>query len=281
MINPHTFGSDVVDNVTDIVADHINNLRAWLSFTAALGLNANTETLAANKTLVDGDEPIQCLDPSGSEFTVELPAGGITNHIFYFVNTSASDNLEVKDDGTVTIVTILPSMSAIVVSDGASWKLITHEVLDEDDFVSDSDTKVPTQQSVKAFGNATYAVKEQKKSVSILFEAPSTGDGAYYFAVPAEMDSWELTGIFAHAVTPPSGGAVTVQIHNLTDSQDMLSTELTIDDGENSSATAATAAVINTSYDDLDTNDIIRIDLDGVNGAENLTILLTFTGELS
>ncbi len=61
----------------------------------------------------------------------------------------------------------------------------------------------------------------------------------------------------------------------------MLSTELTIDDGETSSATAATAAVISTSYDDLDTNDIIRIDLDGVNGAENLTVLLTFTGELS
>ncbi len=96
MTNPHTFGSDVVDNVTDIVADHINNLRAWLAFTAALGLNANTETLTANKTLVDGDEPIQYLDPSASAFTVELPAEGSANHIFYFVNTSTSDKLEIQ-----------------------------------------------------------------------------------------------------------------------------------------------------------------------------------------
>ncbi len=138
------------------------------AFTAALGLNANTETLTANKTLVDGDEPIQYLDPSASAFTVELPAEGSANHIFYFVNTSTSDNLESQDDGAVTIVTILPGMSAIVVSDGTSWKPIIPEVLDEDDFASDSDTKVPTQQSVKAYGNATYAVKEQKKSVSIL-----------------------------------------------------------------------------------------------------------------
>ena len=123
-IEPFDFGADRVDNVDTIVAADINNLRAWLAYTAALGRNANTETLAANKTLVDSDEPIQFLDPSATEYTVELPAEGNANHVFYFVNTSASYDLEILDDAATTIVTIEPEKAAIVMSDGADWKMI-------------------------------------------------------------------------------------------------------------------------------------------------------------
>jgi hypothetical protein len=124
MITPFAFGADRVDNVDTILAADINNVRAWLAYTAALGRNANTETLAANKTLVDADEPIQFLDPSASEYTVELPAEGLANHVFYFVNTSASYDLEILDDAAATIVTVEPEKAAIVVSDGTNWELV-------------------------------------------------------------------------------------------------------------------------------------------------------------
>jgi hypothetical protein len=85
-----------------------------------------------------------------------------------------------------------------------------------------------------------------------------------------------LVEVGAIVATAPSGGAVTVQIHNLTDTQDVLTTEITIDDGETSTATAATPAEINTDYDDVDTNDVWRIDVDGANSAEGLIVMMGF-----
>lgn len=68
----------------------------------------------------------------------------------------------------------------------------------------------------------------------------------------------EFTGSVA------TGSVTTIQLHNQTLGQNILSTALTIDASERSSATAATAAVINTSYDNLTTGDLIRLDIDGV-----------------
>ena len=71
-----------------------------------------------------------------------------------------------------------------------------------------------------------------------------------------------LVSVAAHCGTVSSSGTPTFQVYNVTDSVDMLSTALTIDASENDSSSAATAAVINTSYDDIATGDWIRIDCD-------------------
>jgi hypothetical protein len=59
---------------------------------------------------------------------------------------------------------------------------------------------------------------------------------------------------------------------------DVLSTNLTIDSGENSSADAAAAAVIDTTKDDVATGQLIRVDVDAVSttAAKGLIITLTF-----
>jgi hypothetical protein len=124
-MDPISFGADLVDQNggpgDDILATHINNPRAWLRSIAALGLNANSETLAANKTLVDADEPVQYLDPTASGYTVELPAEASTNHLFYFYNTSATYDLVVYDDGATEIAAISPLTGSILLSDGIAW----------------------------------------------------------------------------------------------------------------------------------------------------------------
>jgi hypothetical protein len=58
----------------------------------------------------------------------------------------------------------------------------------------------------------------------------------------------------------------------------MLSTKLTIDSGETGSDTAAAAAVINTSNDHVNTNDMLRIDIDAVHttAAQGLIVTLGF-----
>lgn len=107
--------------------------------------------------------------------------------------------------------------------------------------------------------------------------ALATGNGKAIVMIPVELNGMNLVDCEAFVTTVSSSGAPTVQIRNITDSQDMLSTEITIDANEKSSLTAATAPVINTSYDDVTTGDLIAIDVDGAGtGAKGLGVLLSF-----
>lgn len=110
----------------------------------------------------------------------------------------------------------------------------------------------------------------------------ATGDGAFYFHVGERMNGMNL--IYAHAenITAATGtGTQTtdIEIYNVTDSQDMLTTTLTIDEDETGSDTAATAVSINATYDDVAENDVIRIDIDtvpGTTGGDGLIVTLGF-----
>ena len=92
----------------------------------------------------------------------------------------------------------------------------------------------------------------------------TTGDGKAILNIPTLLDGYVLKRVAASVTTAPVGAAISIQINNVTDNVDMLSTRLTIDAGEKTSATAATPAVIDTSHDDVATNDVIRIDVDQV-----------------
>jgi len=106
------------------------------------------------------------------------------------------------------------------------------------------------------------------KSVAIQLTAAgtdcTTGDGKAYFMVPAELAGMNIIDVKAGLATAGTTGTHDLQIHNVTDSVDVLSTKLTIDSGETTSETAATAAVINTANDDVAEGDILRIDCDAV-----------------
>lgn len=106
----------------------------------------------------------------------------------------------------------------------------------------------------------------------------STGDGKAYVRIPSVLNTWNLSGVAAHVSTASTSGAPSIQVRNVTDSVDMLSTPITIDANEKDSSTAATAAVINTSNDDVATGDEIAIDVDAAGtGAKGLLVELSFT----
>lgn len=92
----------------------------------------------------------------------------------------------------------------------------------------------------------------------------ATGDGKFYFTVPSFMDGMDLVAVHARVITAGTTGTTDIQIANVTDAVDMLSTKLTIDSAETGSDTAATAAVINGTNDNVSTNDLLRIDVDAV-----------------
>ena len=107
----------------------------------------------------------------------------------------------------------------------------------------------------------------------------TTGDGAFYFSVPAEINNWDLTAVYARVITAGTTGTTDIQIHNLSSGADVLSTKLTIDSAEVGSNTAATPAVINTSADGVAIYMLYRVDIDAVSTTppKGLIVSLQFT----
>lgn len=108
-------------------------------------------------------------------------------------------------------------------------------------------------------------------------DAISVGDGAADYRVPSTVNGYNLISVAAAVTTVSSSGIPTVQIRNVTQAVDMLTTKLTIDAGETDSSTAATAAVIDTGNDDVATADLLRVDIDVAGtGAKGLMVELQF-----
>ena len=106
----------------------------------------------------------------------------------------------------------------------------------------------------------------------------TTGDGKIIFCIPAAFNGCDLTAAHAFVTTVSSSGLPTVQIRNVTQTADMLTTKITIDASEFTSYTAAAAPVIDTGNDDVATGDLLAVDVDVAGtGAKGLGVILTFT----
>lgn len=93
-------------------------------------------------------------------------------------------------------------------------------------------------------------------------DALTTGDGKFHFFCPTELVGMNLVDCSAGVSTVSSSGIPTFQLHNLTQTADILSTKLTIDASEKHSKDATTAVVIDGAQDDIQEGDEIRIDCD-------------------
>lgn len=109
--------------------------------------------------------------------------------------------------------------------------------------------------------------------------AITTGDGKAYFRVPSTLNGMDLVAVAASVSTVSSSGTPTIQLRRKRSGSDvdMLSTRITIDANEVDSATAAAAAVINTSNDDVATGDQIYFDVDVAGtGTKGLVVEMQF-----
>jgi hypothetical protein len=103
------------------------------------------------------------------------------------------------------------------------------------------------------------------------------GNGKAYYRVPSTLNGLSLVAVAAAVTTTSSSGNPTIQIHNVTQAADMLTTAITIDAGDTDSKDATTPAVIDTTNDDVVTGDMLRIDVDASGtGAKGLMVELQF-----
>jgi|APSaa5957512535_1039671.scaffolds.fasta_scaffold85954_2 hypothetical protein len=101
----------------------------------------------------------------------------------------------------------------------------------------------------------------------------ATGDGKAYFVCPSVLNGKNLTGAYGRVITVGTTGSTDIQVHNVTDAVDMLSSKIVINSGSQSDD-----GVVNGSNDDVITNDLLRIDVDAVSttAPKGLLIVLTF-----
>jgi hypothetical protein len=106
----------------------------------------------------------------------------------------------------------------------------------------------------------------------------ATGNGQSYFQVPAALNGCDLVEIYAIVSTAGTTGTALIQLHNLTQAADMLSTLINIETGETKSSDATTQPVIDTSNDDVVSGDILRIDVDAIHTtpAKGLSVVAGF-----
>jgi len=113
----------------------------------------------------------------------------------------------------------------------------------------------------------------------------AVANGQAYFRIPTTLNGMNLTSCSAQVITTSSSGLPNVMITRGRQSSatsnftyvDMLSTAITIDATEYDSKDATAAPVIDASNDDVNTGDVIRIDVDGAGtGTLGLNITLIF-----
>lgn len=121
------------------------------------------------------------------------------------------------------------------------------------------------------------------KSVQISVVDPATalatGDGKFYFLIDSTLNGYKLTSVLASVITAGTTNTLDIQIANVTDAVDILSTKLTVDSTETSSLTAATPAVINAANANVSTMDLLRIDIDAIHAVptQGLIVVLLFS----
>jgi hypothetical protein len=152
-----------------------------------------------------------------------------------------------NDDKQETV----PRLNLVTSLDAAADKLSFYDT-------SSSTEKAILPENISVFVERTVIIKCVADTV-----APATGNGITHFVIPSTMDGKNLSSAQAHVYTAGTGSTTTVQLHNLTDGQDMLSTAITIDASEKDSSTAAIPSVTG-SYTGVSTADVIRIDVDVV-----------------
>ncbi len=105
----------------------------------------------------------------------------------------------------------------------------------------------------------------------------TTGDGKLVFCVPEELNGATLVQAETFISTTSSSGVPTVQLRNVTDAVDMLTTKATIDVSEFTSYSAATRSVVDSANAVVATGDLIAVDIDVAGtGAKGLGVVLSF-----
>lgn len=213
----------------------------------------------------------------GKNFIVKDEAGGAGTTTI----TIRSAGEETIDGAATSTITINYGTRNLY-NDGANW--FTYPLLTEGsgELATAAETTTGTDATKAITPDGLAGSDYGKRVVGIqVVDAGTdmtTGDGKAFFRIPSVMNGWNLVAVAAKVYTAGTTSTCTIQIRNITQAADMLSTKISIDSAELDSSTAATPAVIDTANDDVATGDGIAIDVDTIHttAAKGLFVELIF-----
>lgn len=198
---------------------------------------------------------------------------------------SLDANIKVEQDPANATAT--PTASKIPIADGSGkldgWVSPASETVQgKVELATASEINTGTDNtramSPDAFAGSTFGRRVAMIVILDKDTALTTGDGKYYFPIPAEFNGMNLVAAHACVDTASTSGTPTIQLYHSRYAADILSTLITIDVNEETSYTATTPPVINTSYDDVQTGDKIRVDVDVAGtGTKGLTLIFSLS----
>lgn len=205
-------------------------------------------------TTLDGNERLYVTDdPTGTPADAYVTVANLAAKAIQFVPSAGSASA-----GTVVLATIAETTTGTNAA-----KAVTPDGL-----------------AGSVFGTESIVVEVVSASTAL-----TTGDGKRYFRTPLTLNGMDLISVGASVFAKSTSGLPNVMISRGRQAAagtahayvDMLSTAITIDANEFDTKDATTAAVINTSNDDIATGDMIRIDVDGAGtGVTGLWITMGF-----
>jgi hypothetical protein len=210
-------------------------------------------TTTGNITIVDGADGQISINPNGTG-TVKL--GTLTGVLR-------------ADTGVVSADTDVTDLVSAASTTAAGKVELT---IDTEVTTGTSTTLAVTPDSLAGstiFGRKVVSIQVTDGTTDV-----TTGDGKAYITIPEALNGMNLVRAQATVVTAGTTNATTVMVHNKTDAQDMLSGAISIA----SAGTVGTVGTINGTYDDVATNDVLRIDVDSVSttAPKGLMVVLEF-----
>lgn len=243
-----------------VAAGYLNGL--------ALTSTTNQVTVDTGGALVDG----KWYENTASVDTTIVSSGAGTTRIDRIVLRADWSAFTVRIARLAGTDAASPTAPALTQTSGTTYEVSLCQVLVN----SAGAVTVTDERNSGATATKFFALKSPDGDDGALIASADTP--LMNMTVPIEFNNAVLTRVAAVVYTPSSSGAVTIKVKNGTDSTDMLSTDLTIDATEYNSYTAATAAVVNASYDDVVTGDRIQIYCTGAGtGTKGLDVVLSFS----
>lgn len=256
-------------------------LNKYDATTAPSTSNDTTEGYSVGSVWVDvtADERYVCLDASeGAAVWAKSTAGTAAEIVFTPAGGIAATTVQAAVEELDTEKQTKPAEGAFANGDKTKLDGIATGAT-ANSAANASEVNTGTDAAKFATPDAIAGSYAGTKSVQVVaFDyttALAIGDGAAYFRVPSALNGMNLVAVAARVITAGTTGTTDIQIANVTQAADMLTTKITIDSTETDSSTAATPAVIDTNNDDVATGDLIRIDVDAVSTTKPKGLIVT------
>jgi len=220
------------------------------------------QTGATISPAISADGTYYLCDTSSNNITVTLPAIGSDEGVKYaFQKTSASNSLIFARSGSDTLN---GSASNITLTDVNAQIQFVSDDNSPDNWVGVNLSQITVGTGLTKTGSVVAIDQTHlKQTIAIACGDEVTATAAGTAVVTFHMPyAFTLTGVKAGVTTAPVGSVLTVDINEA--GATVLTTKLTIDAGEKTSGTAATAAVIGGAGPALADNSLMTIDVDGV-----------------